>query len=92
MDELLYLFLLESGILGAIGGLTGIILSYVITQFGINYFGVKLLSMPKGTRLAVISPKLAIGAFVFSIALGLIAGYFPARWASKLKPMDAMQK
>ena len=92
MDELLYLFLLESGILGAIGGLTGILLSYVITQFGINYFGVKLLSMPKGTRLAVISPELAVGAFVFSIALGLIAGYFPARWASKLKPVDAMQK
>lgn len=92
MDELLYLFLLESGILGAIGGLTGILLSYVITQFGINYFGVKLLSMPKGTRLAVISPKLAIGAFVFSIALGLIAGYFPARWASKLKPIDAFKR
>lgn len=92
MDELLYLFLLESGILGAIGGLTGILLSYVITQFGINYFGVKLLSMQKGTRLAVISPKLAIGAFVFSIALGLIAGYFPARWASKLKPIDAFKR
>mgnify|MGYP004460506057 FL=1 len=92
MDELLYLFLLESGILGGIGGLIGIVLSYVLTQFGINYLGVKLLAMPKGTRLAVIPPKLAVGAFFFSVVLGLLAGYFPARWASKLKPMDAMQK
>lgn len=92
MDELLYLFLLESGILGGIGGMVGIALSYVLTQFGINYLGVKLLAMPKGTRLAVIPPKLAVGAFFFSVALGLLAGYFPARMASKLKPMDAMQK
>ena len=92
MDELLYLFLLESGILGGIGGLIGIVLSYVLTQFGINYLGVKLLAMPKGTCLAVIPPKLAVGAFFFSVVLGLLAGYFPARWASKLKPMDAMQK
>ena len=72
--------------------MVGIALSYVLTQFGINYLGAKLLTMPKGTRLAVIPPKLAVGAFVFSVALGLIAGYFPARWASKLKPIDAFKR
>lgn len=92
MDELLYLFLLESGILGGIGGLIGIVLSYGITQFGVNYIGVKLLAMPKGTKLAVIPPELAIGALFFSIVLGLFAGYFPARWASKLKPIDAFKR
>lgn len=92
MDELLYLFLLESGILGGIGGVIGIVLSYGITQFGINYIGVKLLGMPKGTHLAILPPELAVGAFLFSVVLGLLAGYFPARWASRLKPMEAMQK
>ena len=91
-DELLYLFLLESGILGGLGGLIGIISSYGMTELGVNKIAVKLLDMPKGTKLAVIPLWLAVSAFFFAVILGVLAGFFPAKWAAKLKPIEAIWK
>lgn len=91
-DELLYLFLLESGILGGLGGLIGIMISYGMTEIGVNKLAVKLLSMPKGTELAVIPFWLAVSAFFFAVILGVLAGFFPAKWAAKLKPIEAVRK
>lgn len=91
-DELLNLFLLESGILGGIGGLIGIFCSYGIVAFGINTLAVKLLAMPKGTTLAVIPFWLAAAAFFFAVLLGVAAGYFPARWAAKLRPVETVSQ
>lgn len=91
-DELLYLFLLESGILGGLGGLIGIIISYGMTELGVNKLAVKLLNMPKGTELAVIPLWLVASAFFFAVILGVLAGFFPAKWAAKLKPIEAVRK
>lgn len=91
-DELLSLFLLESGILGGLGGLIGIVLSYGITEIFINKLAVKWIHLQKGTELAVIPLWLAIAAFLFAILLGVAAGFFPAKWAAKLKPIDAVVK
>lgn len=90
-EELLFLFLLESGILGGLGGLVGILLSFGITEIGINRIAIRLLNMPKGTELAIIPPWLAVGAFFFAVLLGILAGFFPARWATKLTPMQTMR-
>lgn len=90
-DELLYLFLLESGILGGLGGLIGILISYGITELLINQLVVKLMKMPKGSELAIIPVWLAVLAFFLAILLGVLAGFFPARWASRLKPIDAVK-
>ena len=86
------MFLLESGILGGLGGLIGIVLSYGIAKLLINQIGVKLMEMPKGTELAVIPAWLAIAAFLSAILLGVLAGFFPAKWAAKLNPMEALRK
>lgn len=91
-EELLYLFLLESGVLGGMGGLFGVLISYGITEGLINHLAVKLMKLPQGTVLAVIPWWLAVAAFVFAILLGMIAGFFPARWAARLKPIKAMGK
>lgn len=91
-DELLYLFLLESGILGGIGGVIGILFSYGITEVLVNKLAVKMINLPKGTELAVIPLWLAIAAFLFAVILGIFAGFFPAKWAAKLKPIDAVKK
>ncbi|MDE5779715.1 MAG: ABC transporter permease [Lachnospiraceae bacterium] len=91
-DELQFLFLMESGILGGVGGLVGILFSYVAMELLVNRLAVKLIGLQKGTQLAVIPLWLAFAALVFAIVLGLFAGYFPARWAAKLKPIDAVQK
>lgn len=90
-DELLYLFLLESGILGGLGGLIGILISYGITELLINQLVVKLMKMPKGSELAIIPVWLAVLAFFLAILLGVLAGFFPARWASRLKLIDAVK-
>lgn len=91
LDELLYLFLLEAGILGIVGGVIGVIASYGIRGI-LNKFGVALLEFEKGTQLAVIPWWLVLSAVVFSTVLGVLAGYFPARWAVKLRPIDAVRK
>ncbi|MBQ4057475.1 MAG: ABC transporter permease [Lachnospiraceae bacterium] len=91
-DELLYLFLLESGILGAIGGVLGVGISYLITGLGVNKIAEKVMKLEAGEHLAVIPWWLALAAILFAICLGVIAGYFPARWAAKLRPIQAMNK
>ncbi|MCM1180378.1 MAG: ABC transporter permease [Clostridium sp.] len=91
LDELLYLFLLEAGILGIAGGMIGVVASYGIRGI-LNRVGVALLEFEKGTQLAVIPWWLVLAAVVFSTVLGVLAGYFPARWAVKLRPIDAVRK
>lgn len=91
-DEMLYLFLLESGILGAIGGMLGVFVSYLITGVGVNKIAVKVMQLEEGAKLAVIPWWLAITAVLFSVILGVVAGYFPAKWAAKLRPIQAMNK
>lgn len=91
-EELLFMFLMESGILGGVGGVIGVAVSYLITEVGVNILAVKLLKMTEGTRLAEIPWWLAVSAVGFAILLGVIAGYFPARWAAGLKPIKAVQR
>ena len=90
-EELLSLFLLESGILGGIGGIIGVLISYGISGLAVNRLAVKLLSLPKGTMLAEIPIWLAFGAVIFAVLLGIAAGFFPARWAAKLNPIEGMR-
>lgn len=90
--ELMKLFLLESAILGGIGGLLGLFASYGIVAGGVNRLAVRLMNLPKETRLAVVPWWLSLGSVCFSILLGMIAGYFPAKWAAKLKPIQAIRK
>lgn len=90
-EELLSLFLLESGILGGIGGIIGVLISYGISGLAVNRLAVKLLSLPKGTMLAEIPIWLAFSAVIFAVILGVAAGFFPARWAAKLNPIEGMR-
>lgn len=86
--DILALFLIESGFLGATGGIIGIIIGSGISkivevavnaQYGAN------------TILAVFPPYLLAGALLFSFGVGAVSGLLPARRASKLKPVDALR-
>ncbi len=90
-DELMLMFLIESGILGAVGGIIGIAFSYGV-KFIINHVVVKMLDLTDITELAVIPLWLAAGAVIFACLLGILAGYFPARWATKINPIDAVRR
>jgi len=86
--NILSLFLVESAIIGAIGGAIGIIIGVVIS------YVVGILAVASGFKLMkiIISWKLLVFAFLFSIAIGIISGVMPARSAAKLKPAEALRK
>jgi putative ABC transport system permease protein len=94
--DILSIFLINSALIGFTGGLGGIILgifgSGLISSMTstTSSTGVKggMTSMFSNTA---ITPSLLIGALLFSIIIGMIAGAIPAYRASKLKPVDALR-
>lgn len=74
-------FLVESVMLTFIGGVIGVILGWAIA-FGMSIFGILQ------TQISLIPVFLAFGV---SAAIGIIFGYYPARRAAKLNPIEALR-
>lgn len=91
MDELRLLFLMEAAVIGLVGGVLGVLSSYGV-RVAVNKAAVSLFHLAKGTQVAMISWWLALAGVFGSVILGVAAGYFPARWASKLRPIDAVTR
>jgi putative ABC transport system permease protein len=79
--DILLQFLIEAVALSSTGGILGILL-------GIG--GAKLLTIVKGWPTLVSSDSIII-AFVFSAGVGIFFGFYPARKASQLDPIDALR-
>jgi putative ABC transport system permease protein len=79
--DILTQFLVEAVVLSLAGGLIGI-----CAAFGLSFF----LSQFAGIN-TIISPETVLIAFVFSAAVGIFFGFYPARKASKLNPIDALR-
>jgi len=79
--EVLLQFLVEAMVLSAFGGLFGIILAIVASAFL-----ARILDVP-----FVLNWGIILIAFVFSAAVGLMFGYFPARKAASLDPIEALR-
>jgi putative ABC transport system permease protein len=86
--DILRQFLVESIVLSSIGGAIGIGLG-IASSFGIN----KLINMllPTSNWPFVVSLPAAAIALVFSAAVGVFFGYYPARRASRLDPIEALR-
>ena len=74
-------FLIESVVLSVTGGLFGIVLG-VAVSLGIP----KMLGWP-----TLISSMAIVGSVIFSIAVGVFFGYYPARKAASLDPIEALR-
>ncbi len=74
------IFLVESGIIGVVGGMLGLALSIGVSNV-ISYFGI-----PSSVTWWV-----ALGAVAFSFIVGVLAGYIPARNAAKLDAVEALR-
>ena len=74
-------FLTEAVALTVIGGTIGVILGWLVC-YGITYFGVLQ------TQISLNSILLAFGV---SAAIGIVFGYYPARRASRLNPIEALR-
>ncbi|MCE8424505.1 MAG: ABC transporter permease [Candidatus Methanoperedens sp.] len=88
-NEVMELFLIESGLFGFIGGvigiITGILISVLISEIGLRAIG------PGGAMNAVVTPQLVVFSLVFSVFIGVISGVAPARSAAKMNPVDALR-
>lgn len=95
------LFLFEAGMIGLIGGVIGIVLSY-IASFCINKYGGPLFeALMKSTSVmydnsvstsfSIIPIWLPFLASGFAIAVGVISGYYPAKRATKISAIEAMK-
>ncbi|MCC7536368.1 MAG: ABC transporter permease [Deltaproteobacteria bacterium] len=79
--EVLLQFLVEAVVLSTLGGLLGIGLGLAG-----SYGAARALSLP-----FVFLPQIIVIAFVFSAIVGIAFGFFPARKAARLNPIDALR-
>lgn len=86
-SDITTIFLIESGIIGLVGGIGGIILGLGFAKAIETYAQFH----PVFYIEASISPGLVIFGLVFSFLVGCLSGYFPARAATKLKPVEALR-
>ena len=79
--EVLLQFLIEAVVLSSLGGIIGIVLA---TAASIGLASVMQLPY-------LFDPTINLLSFLFSAAIGVIFGYFPARRAAKLDPINALR-
>ncbi|MEO8215895.1 MAG: ABC transporter permease [Acidobacteriota bacterium] len=80
-SDVLTQFLVESIVMGVLGGLIGL---------AAGWAGAELLGHFTGWD-TVISPVIMVVAIVFSGAVGVFFGYYPARKAAALNPIEALR-
>ncbi|MCM2296844.1 ABC transporter permease [Rhodoferax sp.] len=79
--EVLMQFLIEAVVLSALGGVMGILLAT-----GASVALARVMEVP-----FVFNPGINGLAFVFSAGIGVLFGYFPARRAARLDPIEALR-
>ena len=87
-SDVLKIFTIESGLIGTIGGLGGIVAGFIfgkLIEFVVTtQFDTKLLQ--------IVTPwYLIVGCLLFSFVIGAVAGIVPARQASKIRPVVALR-
>ncbi|MBD3263438.1 FtsX-like permease family protein [Candidatus Woesearchaeota archaeon] len=87
-NDILKVFLLESGFLSLVGGLAGAALGYTLAQ-GISYLAGTAAGF-KGLN-PVFTPDLILLTAAMSFVVGILSGLFPARYAAQLEPVDALR-
>jgi putative ABC transport system permease protein len=79
--DVLTQFLVEAVVLSSFGGIFGILIA-IVSSIGLC----RMLLVPY-----VFNPMIIFVAFFFSAAVGVLFGYFPARKAARLDPIDALR-
>jgi len=80
-SEVLLQFLIEAVVLSALGGLIGVLLA-TVASYGLSL----AMGVPYAFDIAINALSL-----VFSAAIGVLFGYFPARRAARMDPIEALR-
>lgn len=84
------MFLMEAGFIGVIGGVIGNILSLLMSAV-INFLAANAQVLMEGADISYIPLWLMLASIGFAMLVGIIAGYFPAKRAMKLSPLEAIR-
>lgn len=79
--EVLLQFLVEAVVLSSLGGVVGVVLAVSASMVLAD-----LMQVP-----FILDPAITLLAFLFSAAVGVVFGYFPARRAARLDPIEALR-
>ena len=79
--DILKQFLIEAVVLCLVGGILGILIGH-----GASMFIEKYLHWPVES-----SPQAVVAAFIVSVSIGVIFGFYPAWKASRLDPIEALR-
>jgi len=79
--QVLMQFLAEAVVLSLFGGLIGVLIG-----LGLAWLGTSLLGVP-----LTVDPSIVLLAFAFSALVGVVFGYFPARQAAQMNPIEALR-
>ncbi|MBS3123156.1 ABC transporter permease [Candidatus Woesearchaeota archaeon] len=88
-EQIMLLFLVESGFLGLFSGLIGVILGYSISKI------IELIAFQIYESFLIqanFNPWFILGMLLFAFLIGSVSGAFPARRAAKLKPVEALRQ
>ena len=80
-NEVLLQFLVEAIVLSTLGGIIGIILG-----LSIGFVAVDVMELA-----FILNNQIIMISFFFSTLIGVVFGYFPARKAARLNPIDALR-
>ncbi|MGK6354597.1 ABC transporter permease [Sphingomonas sp. DT-207] len=79
--EVLMQFLMEAVVLSCLGGLVGLLVAQLVV----------LILAPLMQVQWMFDPQINVIAFLVSALIGVVFGYFPARRAASLNPIDALR-
>ncbi|MBI2546483.1 ABC transporter permease [Candidatus Woesearchaeota archaeon] len=85
--DIMSIFIAESGMLGLIGGILGIILGFLISTTG----GAIAAAAGFGFLKPAFPIWLTASCLIFSFCIGAVSGTLPAVRAAKLQPVDALR-
>jgi len=88
-SDVLIIFLIESGILGLVGGGIGVALGVGFSK--LVEVGARIALGPSILQ-ASFSLFLIVGSLGFAFVIGMISGILPAKQASELQPVEALRK
>ena len=83
-SDVMKLITAESATLGFAGGFCGCLLGWSLTLF-VNW------NWSDQIRLLA-SPRLLLFSLIFATILGVAGGLYPAVWATRMMPMDAIRR